>query len=94
VEESLQHLAKFGPFDEVVVGRNWSNSAGVKFMSQEYPGPVATPQVLVIERTVQSPDDAHPLARRAYLSERLLLRKVCVEEIATWANAGSPVDMR
>lgn len=87
VEEALQHLALFGPFDEVIAGRSWANSAAVKFMSQDYPGPVATPQILLIERDYQTRTSDKPYTPRIFRNERLLSRKVGVQEIAEWATS-------
>ena len=91
VEESLLHLSRFGPFDEVIAGRSWANSAAVKFMSQDFPGPVATPQLLLIERNYETSTSEKPMVPRAYRNERILTRKVGVAEIANWSASGAVI---
>ncbi len=52
VDEGMKHLTKYGLFDEVVAGRGWLNIGFFKYVYGEMAGPAATPQVLIIERTV------------------------------------------
>lgn len=83
-ERGIAHLAQFGRFDEVATGRGWRNSAVLKYVYEEFPGPAATPQLLVIERTLEERGGQWETG-----SERLLVRKVGLSEIAKWVDSGA-----
>ena len=89
--EGLDHLAKMGLFDEVSAGYNWGNSAALKYMYQDMPGPAATPQLLILERTLQVPDSNSPAITYMVTGERVLARKVGAFEIRQWLNNGLPL---
>jgi len=79
IDAGIEHLAKYGPFDEAVVGRGWLNVGFFKYVYGEMPGPAATPQVLVVERTV------HRTGGQTWISdERILRRFVGADEIMQW----------
>lgn len=50
VSAGLNHLAKFGDFDEVMTGRNWANIGLLKYVYEGLRGIAATPQVLLVDR--------------------------------------------
>lgn len=84
VDEGMKHLAKYGPFDEVVAGRGWLNVGFFKYVFGDMPGPAATPQVLIVERTVNR------IAGQTWISdERVLRRFVGADEISRW-DQGEP----
>lgn len=85
VGAGLEHLAKFGAFDELSAGRGWYNMGLVKYLYEEVPGTAATPQVLVVQRRVLGG------LTRGYGPERVLARKVGVKEILDWEAAGAPL---
>ena len=79
IDAGIEHLAKYGPFDEAVVGRGWLNVGFFKYVYGEMPGPAATPQVLVVQRTV------HRTGGQTWISdERVLRRFVGADEIMQW----------
>lgn len=79
----LDHLRKFGRFDEVAAGGGWLNTGALKYIFGDLPGVGATPQIAVILRTVEREGSA--LGVR---DERVLTRKVGVTELTEWSNAG------
>lgn len=88
-ERGFEHLRRFGNFNEVVIGRNWVNSAALKYMWQEFPGRTGTPQIVVIMRRLQVPGERYAAAQ--VISERLLARKLGTNEIFSWSNGGAPL---
>lgn len=79
IEDGLRHLRRVGPFDEVISGRGWLNTGLIKYIYGDIPGPAATPQVVLIERTV------HRLAGQTRVgSEQVIGRFVGAKEILEW----------
>ena len=82
----IRHLEKFGDFDEVMSGRGWVNIGVLKYIyGGQLSGPAATPQVLVIERSLD--DTAGHISLAA---ERVVARKTGLDEIAQWVQSGAP----
>lgn len=77
VSAGLEHLRKFGDFDEVTAGGGWANHAVNRYVYQTFPGPGVTPQVVVVKREV---------ARGGGSSSppQLVIRKVGAAEIRRW----------
>lgn len=84
VEDGLGHLEKFGHFDEVAAGRNWLNHAAIDYLWKDVPGRAATPQVLVLKRSIRGPDDRAPGRRYVVGDPELVVRKVGYDEITSW----------
>ncbi len=76
-------LRRFGSFDEVVLGRNWLNSAAIAYLWRDLPGTPTIPQLVLIERSVEVGAGGLQIG-----SDRLLTRKVGVEDIVKWAKEG------
>ena len=77
-----------GPFDQIVVGGNWTNLAVERFIWQDSTSRSGMPQVVVYERTVV------PGARGIKFSEpRLLRRIVGGDSIPAWVAAGAPIGL-
>lgn len=74
-----------GEWDELNLGRGWSNSVVERFVWGEVPGVAAIPQVLVLTRTIRSRVPVLVLGR-----PELLSRKVGVHEITSWLATGAP----
>ena len=51
--DGIEHLDGFGHFDEVLAGRSWANTGIAKYVYGDMPVPAATPQVIVLERTLE-----------------------------------------
>jgi len=88
VEAGLKTLSRFAEFDEVASGRKWENAAVEKYLINDHPGPLAVPQVLVLSREVLM-EDAGPSLQ----DEKVLLRRVGVQEIDQWKNLGFPLNL-
>jgi hypothetical protein len=84
VSDGAKFLAEFGPFDELVIGRNWLNTAVIKYVWRDIPGQAAVPQMVVVRRHVDS--DASGIV---VSNERLLTRKLGADEIIEWAHTRS-----
>ena len=86
--DGLEHLAKFGAFDEVMAGNSWANTGIQHFLygDAEIAGPAATPQVVLLSRRLADPSGHVSIA-----DERVLLRKTGFEAIREWAANGLPV---
>ncbi|HEX8454104.1 MAG TPA: hypothetical protein VF647_18600 [Longimicrobium sp.] len=82
--KGVNYLKRFGYFDEVTAGNGHYNSAFVKYVYEDMPGDAATPQILVIQRSVTEKDGDVNVT-----SERLLRRLRGVAAIAQWARGGA-----
>ena len=86
--DGVAHLAKFGGFDEVMSGRGWANTGIQKYIYGAMPGEGATPQVLVVVRSLD-----YALGHISVVDERVLVRKVGSDDIVAWATAGAHVPL-
>ncbi len=87
----LEHLSKFGGFDEISVGQGVLNTASSKYISVDHKGVAATPQLLVVDRRIGDVlGSVDPIAA----DERVLLRKVGLAEISDWLKLGAPLPQR
>lgn len=90
VEAGLEHLRRFGRFDEVVAGRNWINIGLLRYVWEDVPGEASTPQVLVLDRRLV--DRRAPEAADGVLQdERLVVRLVGWDEIERWSRRNAPL---
>jgi hypothetical protein len=81
VEDGVRFLHEFGKFDELVVGRNWLNSAVVRYVWRDVPGSATLPQIVVVMRHVTVAPTTIAVG-----DERLLVRKLGADEIIDWAR--------
>ena len=81
-----RHLQAFGRFDEIVAGRGWLNTGLTRYVYGALPGQAATPQVILVQRRVTS-----ERGNRAITHERVLLRRIGLDEIVDWVSAGAEV---
>ena len=70
-EDGVKYLRRFGGLDEMAVGRGWQNTAIGKYIFSDFPGRAATPQVLVIARTLTREGGQWGVE-----NERVLARKI------------------
>jgi hypothetical protein len=82
----LRHLQKFGAFDEVMSGNGWMNTGVLKFIHNGTPGRSATPQIVITTRSVELNDTVRDVGE-----DRLVLRKVGIQEIQAWLDAGAKI---
>lgn len=82
IERGIDHLERMGEFDEISVGRSWANQGLLKYIWNEIPGRPAIPQVLVVDQNLKTPDGN--LNTYRIEGEKLIIRKVGVNEIKRW----------
>lgn len=80
----LAHLRTLGLWDEVVSGRSWRNAGSEKYVYRDMPGVAATPQVVIVLRSVEHGRWSTPI-------EKVVVRKVGVREIGDWVARGLPL---
>lgn len=90
VEAGIKHLDKFGGFDEITAGRNWLNLGVLRYVWNEVPGKAATPQVLVVDRRVETSEEKGSYELH---KPKLLMRKVGTREIRRWLKQDAPLPM-
>lgn len=81
--EALAFLERFGSFDQVSLGRNWTNDAALRYIWKELPGAPVVPQIVVIERYVRTQP------RIDVRDERVVKRIAGADPIAAWVEQGS-----
>ncbi len=81
VSAGLEHLAKIGPFDEIMSGRSWANIGVMKYVFSDLRGPAATPQVLVVDRSLNNQGVFIEVQQEA-----VRLRRVGLQELRDWIN--------
>jgi hypothetical protein len=83
----IKDLQRFGTFDEVAAGRTWYNTLLLRYVYRDFVGAPATPQVIVLERTVAAEE------RPGISEERVLLRTVGFGAIRRWVEMGVPIPL-
>ncbi len=92
VNKGIQHLAKFGLFDEIMTGRKWQGHGGRHYFWESLPSSIrATPQVLVAARAVGAPNPEQPAQGCHVSNETVLVRKIGATPIANWLERGTPL---
>lgn len=86
---SLGHLNRLGLFDELSVGRGWDNRAALDLFHTRFGAAAATPQFLVLRRTITRDTTYSPA--RLIVAEDLLMRVVGVDGIQAWVTRGCTV---
>lgn len=82
IEDGYAYLQKIERFDEIVVGRNWVNTAVVRYVWTDFPGKPALPQLLIYERGITIQDSSILVSK-----ERVLARVVGASEITAFNSA-------
>ncbi|MBL8997798.1 MAG: hypothetical protein JNL44_10830 [Gemmatimonadetes bacterium] len=88
VPAGIKHLEKFSGFDEVDIGQRELNQSSLRFIARDHPGIAATPQLLVVERTIQAVGVG---VDAPGITESVLVRKVGLLEIRRWMEQGGRV---
>jgi hypothetical protein len=91
VNAGIAHLSAIAHFDEVMIGRSWQNAGVLKYVYQGFPGRPATPQLLIVHRTIGDTTDLSGYAPYMVSNESLLSRKIGLYEIEHWLNQGAPL---
>jgi hypothetical protein len=86
VKDGAEFLEPNGPFDQVVVGGNWTNLGAEQYLWRDSTARPSMPTVLIFERTVKP-------GVRITFSESRLIRQVTNEGkgIAGWVAEGAPI---
>lgn len=94
-EDGLTHLARFGKFDELYVGGGMFSDAAMEFLWQEFPGVVATPQIVLIRRDRVSQEDLQAPVEYAVRNAVEVDRMIGLDGIGSWsANRGTATVLR
>jgi len=80
------YFEELGEFDELVVGRNWFNSAITRHVWQAEGARPVIPQLILLERTVTQGERGPRIA-----GERVIGRFWGGDEIMAWAARGAPL---
>ncbi len=83
--DGIKFLNDNAPFDQLVIGGNWTNLAVEHYIWRDSSANPAMPQVVVLERSVTLGD------RIAISPARVLRRVFGSDEIPKWVEAGAPV---
>ena len=80
-----------GAFDQLIVGGSWLNEQVVRLVWRERMAQAASPQVLVIERPVNT-DSYLSASRIGVQNDRVLVNPIGSAEIVQWIAQGMPLD--
>ncbi len=50
VSNGIEHLAKYGAFNEIMTGNSWHNLGLSRYLYDDYPGDPSTPQIVIMKR--------------------------------------------
>ncbi len=84
-DEALSFLEGFGAFDELTVGSNWLNDGARRYIWHDLPGPPDVPQLLVVERDVET----EPQVR--VRNERVIKRISGALPVIAWVKDGARI---
>ena len=85
VDEGLAFLKDIATFDEMSAGRSWLNSSAVPLLWGAQAGEPALPQIVLLSRRIVADPGSYRIDE-----ERVLLRKVGLDEILQWQALGFP----
>lgn len=88
--EGLEHLAHVANFDQVASGGSWLNEIFSDVIWSTYGAPSATPQILVVTRTVSRHADVDAVTYTVD-REQLVARKSGLRAIQAWVEEGAPL---
>lgn len=83
-KDGIEVLERFGPFDELHVGRGWQNTAAMDLLFGEHGVRAAIPHVMVFRRRVET--EAPVLE---FSKDSLVLDLAGIDEIRSFAAAGA-----
>jgi len=81
--DGLAFLARFGEWDEVASGSNWTNDGATKYIWRDLPGDADVPQLLVLRRSV------HVGEAVRVGKEQVVKRVLGTIAIQEWVSAGA-----
>lgn len=86
-KKTLEMLRYYGPFDEISAGRNWGNTAVVKYVWRDVPGVSAVPQLIVVTE--------HMEITPTYITvglPKLLIRVAGLPALRDWGRGGYSIE--
>lgn len=87
--DGVDHLRRIGSFDELAAGQGELNQAAAHFLLVDHRGSVATPQIIVVERTLVG--DGLNGVDASVIAERVLTRQLGLGLLGKWQEAGAPL---
>lgn len=84
--DGIEHLRKFGTFDQVISGRNWYNIGVRKLFWNGLGGRPSTPQILVIGRYIKKSGIAFDISDKI-----IVVQKIGPQNIRDWLKSGVPM---
>ena len=87
IAQGTTFLNDNAPFDQIVVGGNWTNLAVEQYLWRDSTAVPAMPQVVVLERSVSVG------SRIGFTTPRVLHRVFGGDEIPKWVSVGAPVSL-
>jgi hypothetical protein len=88
--QGVEHLSRFGLFDEISTGGSWGGTFALNYLWSENV-PRATPMVVVFSRIYITPDSLHDSFDFGEAARQLLVAKIGPSAISEWAAAGAPL---
>ena len=87
--EGIAHLLHVNAFDQIAAGGSWLNEGMVNYVWSRYGAPSATPQVMVLTRSLIR--DGGEFVTFRIADEKLIARKVGLREMESWVREGVPL---
>jgi hypothetical protein len=87
IESGLELAGYYGPFDELILGRNVLNTGVLAYILMGRAGTIVSPQVAVFENTMTIEPGVltvDPL--------RVMARRTGIAGLSAWKSAGFPLD--
>jgi hypothetical protein len=84
-DEALSFLKGFGAFDELTVGSNWLNDGARRYIWRDLPAPPDVPQLLVVERDVETEPQVQ------VRNERVIKRISGALPVIAWVRDGARI---
>jgi len=90
--KGMTYLERFGPWDQVSLGRSWANSLVIRYLFSDSTNTAGTPGIAVVLRTLEvelGPDSL--LVGYEATDEQTLQRVTGAQAIQMWVRRGAPV---
>ena len=91
VSEAYEHLRGLGDWDELSLGRNWTNNQVLKSVWDHGRGP-STPSILLIRRVIRGFDEESGAFHPRIVSEEIVRQIKGVGPIVAWVRNGTPIE--
>lgn len=94
LDDGVNHLNSITSFDEIIVGNNWFNTGGLKYIFDEMQGSPQVPQFVLTKRTYEASVDSSGMIMglpSGVRSEEVLVRQLFVNDLKDWLEEGLPI---